>query len=113
MAIADLDGFYHRHDKDLAISDRALGSRASKLLQAIDRAIHEVVVYGDLQLDFSQQVGFVLCASVGLLLATLPGKSRSVADAHASNTDLLQRMLNRFKFRGLDCGKYQLHASAP
>ena len=47
FAVADLDGFLHRKDKNLAVADVAFGAGAGEFFEAFDGSFEKVVVDGN------------------------------------------------------------------
>src|SRR5262245_26805131 len=75
VPVADLDRLLHRHNEDLAVADVAFVAGAGDLLEALDGFLDEVVVHRDLEGHLAEQVGLVLGAAVGFILAALAGEA--------------------------------------
>jgi Ser/Thr protein kinase RdoA (MazF antagonist) len=107
-----LDRFIHRQDKDFAVADRALAAGSAKLQQALDRAIDKVVVNGDLEFHFAEQIGGVFVAAIGFGLAPLPRKSHGIANGEAGHPDPFERLLHQIELGGLDDSDDELHGNS-
>ena len=104
--VADLNGLFHRQDEDFAVADGPFAAGAGYLEDAIDGFLDEVVVYRDFEGDLAEEIGFVLRAAIGFVLAALAGEAHGVGYRKTRDADAAQCLLNRLEFGGLDDGNY-------
>ncbi len=106
-----MDGFVHGKHEDFTVADCALIARAAQLLEATDRAFHEIVIDGDFQFDFSQEIRGIFVAAIGFGLATLAGETGRIANGQARDTNPSQRLLHELEFGGLDDCDDEFHVT--
>src|SRR4051794_33547827 len=88
LAGPDPDAFLERDDEDLAVADLALGTAPAPLDDGSDRHVHEIIVDGDLELDFPEQVDLEFRTSIDLGEAELPAEALDLGDGEPVDLDL-------------------------
>jgi enoyl-CoA hydratase/carnithine racemase len=91
LAGANANHVIERRDEDLAVPDLA-GRRG--LLDDVDRALRQIVVDDDLELDLREEVHHVLCAAIELRMALLAPEPPDLDRRHALDPDLAQGLLH-------------------
>ncbi len=111
FAGADSDAFFEWENEDFAIADLARFSGAAAFEDGVYRGFDEVVVDGDLELNFTKQVGFEFWAAEGLDLAALTPEALAIEDGEAEDFDLGERLFDGFEAIGLNDGDDEFHGS--
>jgi len=109
LSVVDLYGIVHRQHQYLAVADRPFRTGTRRMEQALDRPFDKIVVDGDLELDFAEQVRLVLCPTVRFQLAPLTRKAHRIANTQTRNPNACERLLHRFELGGLDDGENEFH----
>ena len=94
----------HWQDEDFTVADLAFIAGAAPFDNRPDRRLDEIVVDGDLKLDLTEEIHFVLMAAIQLRLPFLPAETLAIEDRQAKDLNLSQRLLHRFQSAGLNDG---------
>lgn len=109
FARADADAVVHREDKNLAVADLPFFAAPAAFNDGADRLLDEIVVDGDLQLHFPQEVHFVFVAAIQFGLPLLPPETLAIEHRQAEHLDFREGGFYLFQFAGLNDSDDQFH----
>ena len=98
--------FFHRSDKDFAVTDFAGASRRH---DGVDTAIDIFRIDNNLNLDLGQKINHVFSAPVQLGMAFLTAETFDLSDGQASDAAFGKRFAHFFEFEGFDDGSDLFH----
>src|SRR5207248_2018210 len=94
FASADADAVFQRQYEAFAIADSALRSGAAGLHDGVDGGLNEILINGNLQLNFAEKVDREFVAAVDLGMALLAAEALHVDNGHAKDCHLAQGLLD-------------------
>jgi hypothetical protein len=109
LASANPNAVLKREDKDFSVADLAGLSRAAPFDNRIDRRLDELLIHGNLKLNFAQQIDRHLMPAENLRVPLLPAKTLHIHNRQAKDLDLGERGFDSFQPAGLNDGNDQLH----
>jgi hypothetical protein len=111
FAGTNADAVIHRQHENFAVSDLSLLTRSSTFENRVDCRLNKRFVYGDLQLNFAEQINAELVTAINAGLTLLTTEALAIHHCQSKDFDLGQSLFNGFQFTGLDDGDDQLHGN--
>lgn len=103
----DADGVFNRADKHFSIPDFA---GFCGFDDGVDRAVQQVVLDHELDLDLRQKIHRVFTASINFGVTLLPAKALHLTDSHTLDPQARKGFFDFFQLKGLDDGLDLFHA---
>ncbi len=109
FAGAYADAIVHGEHEDFSVADLPVFSAAPSRNNCVDGGFDEVLVHGDLQLHFAEQVDCDLPTAVDLGLSLLAAEPLDVHNRQTHDLDFGKRRLHVFQFARLNNGEDEFH----
>ena len=94
LIVANADGFVDSREEDLSVTDLTGASRRHDSLYC---SLDHLVRQNHFELDLGNQVNRVFPSSIELGVAFLPAVASGFKHGHTLDTDLVERVFNRFQ----------------
>jgi len=105
FAGADADAIVHRQDEDFSVADLSRLARAAAFDDRVDRRFDKIVVHGNLQLHFAEQIDADFAAAIDFGLPFLSAKALDIHDRQPHDLDFRKGRFDVFQLAGLNNGE--------